>query len=131
LFVLVTFEYRINRKLILFPEIREERITPQNLVLALRIPKELAYFTGHFDEISVVPGVVQIQWAMHYAKERLNLDKAFSHMEAIKFKELLLPDQCLELSLCYCVASYKLTFRYLSNATEYSSGRIYFHDHNV
>ena len=115
--------------LILFPEILGEKREANGIVLALRIPEDLAYFAGHFDEISVVPGVTQIQWAVHYARQYLALNRIFSHMEVVKFKELLLPGQRLELSLCYQDIGCKLNFCYYSEATEFSSGRIYFHDH--
>ena len=101
------------------------------MVLDLRIPEDLAYFAGHFDEVAVVPGVVQIQWAVHYAKLNLGLELLFSHMEAIKFKELLLPGQQLALSLNYDEERRKLEFCYRSDACEYSSGRLYFHEHLV
>ena len=114
---------------ILFPEMLGEKREPEGIVLALRIPEDLAYFAGHFDEISVVPGVAQIQWAVHYARQYLALNLVFSHMEVVKFKELLLPGQCLDLSLRYQKTDCKLSFCYRSDATEFSSGRIYFHDH--
>ncbi|CAD6875892.1 ApeI family dehydratase [Methylomonas fluvii] len=116
---------------VLFPETLDEHIQADGLVLALRIPKDLTYFNGHFDEIAVVPGVVQIQWAVHYARQYLGLTRVFSHMESVKFKELLLPGQELELALHYLQQAGKLTFCYRSTACEYSSGRIYFHDHHV
>jgi len=113
---------------ILFPEILGEKQEAEGIILALRIPEGLAYFAGHFDEVSVVPGVTQIQWAVHYARQYLGLNRAFSHMEVVKFKELLLPGQRLDLSLCYQETGCKLSFCYRSEATEFSSGRIYFHD---
>jgi len=113
---------------ILFPEILGEKQEAEGIILALRIPEDLAYFAGHFDEVSVVPGVAQIQWAVHYARQYLGLKGIFSHMEVVKFKELLLPGQRLNLSLCYQEAGCKLSFSYRSEATEFSSGRIYFHD---
>ncbi|MDD5267888.1 MAG: AMP-dependent synthetase [Methylococcales bacterium] len=116
---------------VLFPEILGEKRATGSIVLALRIPEGLAYFAGHFDEIAVVPGVVQIQWAVHYARQYLGVARTFSHMEVIKFKELLLPGQCLDLSLCYYEAHCKLQFSYRLEATEYSSGRIYFYDSQV
>jgi len=116
---------------VLFPEILGKQLASESMVLALRIPAELAYFAGHFVEIAVVPGVVQIQWAVHYARLYMGLNRLFSHMEVIKFKELLLPGQCLELSLCYREAEGKLLFSYQSETTEYSSGRIYFHDQTI
>jgi 3-hydroxymyristoyl/3-hydroxydecanoyl-(acyl carrier protein) dehydratase len=111
---------------VLFPEILGKKIEAEGIILSLRIPEQLAYFSGHFDEVPVVPGVVQIQWAVHYAKQFLGLNRVFSHMEVVKFKELLLPGQHLNLSLSYLEAGSKLTFCYQSETTEYSSGRIYF-----
>ena len=84
---------------LLFPEILGEKRATEGMVLALRIPEGLAYFAGHFDEIAVVPGVVQIQWAVHYARHYLGVTGTFSQMEVIKFKELLLPGQCLEVTV--------------------------------
>ncbi len=117
-----------NEPVVLFPEMLVEQVQTDDVVLALRIPKDLTYFNGHFDEISVVPGVVQIQWAVHYARHYLGLTWIFSHMESVKFKELLLPGQELELELQYSRQAGKLNFCYRSAACEYSSGRIYFHD---
>ncbi len=101
------------------------------VMLTLRIPTNLTYFIGHFEQIPIVPGVVQIQWAVHFAKAYLGLHKVFSHMEAVKFKELLLAGQPLQLSLRYHPLAGKLEFRYHSETAEYSSGRIYFHDDRV
>ena len=116
---------------VLFPEILGEKRATESIVLALRIPEGLAYFAGHFDEIAVVPGVVQIQWAVHYARQYLGVAGTFSQMEVIKFKELLLSGQCLDLCLCYHEAHCKLQFSYRSETTEYNSGRIYFYDRHV
>lgn len=112
----------------LYPDIIASRRVADGIVLSLCIPQNLAYFAGHFEQIPIVPGVVQIQWAIHYAQGHLNLNTAFSHMEAVKFKELLLPEQQFELSLRFLKAARKLEFRYYSLDAEYSSGRIYFHE---
>jgi 3-hydroxymyristoyl/3-hydroxydecanoyl-(acyl carrier protein) dehydratase len=117
-----------NKQPVLFPDLLEKSTEAESIVLALRIPEGLAYFSGHFDKVSIVPGVVQIQWAVHYARQHFGFNRAFSHMEVVKFKELLLPGQHLNLSLHYREDSAKLTFCYQSESTEYSSGRIYFHD---
>lgn len=115
----------------LYPEFIGNRETDDGIILSLRIPQNLAYFSGHFEQVPIVPGVVQIQWAVHYAQQYLGLQAVFSHMEAVKFKELLLPDQHFELSLRYPPRACKLEFRYHSETREYSSGRIYFHDASV
>lgn len=116
-----------GRPKVLLPEVLGERPQVQGLILSLRVPEDLAYFQGHFDAAAVVPGVVQVHWAAHFAKQRLGLERVFSHMEVVKFKELLLPRQRLELDLRYFAEACKLDFRYSSQTAEYSSGRLYFH----
>ncbi|MGZ4960449.1 MAG: ApeI family dehydratase [Methylomonas sp.] len=116
---------------VLFPDVLGNKPAVDGVILTLRIPETLAYFDGHFDEVAIVPGVVQIQWAVHYARQYLGLKQSFSHMESVKFKELLMPGQHLELGLRYLKQARKLEFWYRSASCEYSSGRIYFHDDSV
>ena len=118
-------------KKVLLPEVLAHESDTDSVTLTLRIPENLTYFIGHFDQIPIVPGVVQIQWAVHYARKYLGLSGIFGHMEAVKFKELLLSGQPLQLSLCYHRELGKLVFRYQLETAEYSSGRIYFHDNRV
>ena len=114
---------------ILWPEILNERIDGNNAILDLRIPELLEYFPGHFPGVPIVPGVVQIHWAVHFAREKLNLSLPFHHMEAVKFKEFILPRQRLRLHLNYQPAVEKLLFAFRTERRECSSGRIYFHGH--
>lgn len=116
---------------VLLPEVFADEKTSDTLILTLQIPADLSFFNGHFKQIPIVPGVVQIQWAAHFARQYLALNKEFRHMEAIKFKELLLSGQPLQLHLRYNDQLGKLDFCYRSDAQEYSSGRLYFHDHRV
>lgn len=113
---------------VLLPEVVSHDKTSDSLVLSLIIPENLSYFVGHFDRFPIVPGVVQIQWATHFAQQHFDLKPAFRHMEAIKFKELLLPGQALALHLRYGYSNGKLEFCYRTETIEYSSGRLYFHD---
>ncbi|MDD2759402.1 MAG: AMP-dependent synthetase [Methylomonas sp.] len=116
---------------ILLPELLAHEAQAGGVLLTLRVPENLTYFIGHFDQIPIVPGVVQIQWAVHYAREYLGVTGVFSHMEAVKFKELLLAGLPLQLDLRYHPQSFKLEFCYRSEAAEYSSGRIHFHDSRI
>ncbi len=117
---------RVNRHPIVSPEILGERLKAGGAVLSLRVPEELAYFEGHFPKIAILPGVVQIQWAVQLARQYLDIGLPFRHMEVVKFKELVLPGQRLELTLRYQPAARKLDFSFRSENHEHSSGRIYF-----
>lgn len=111
----------------LLPDILGESANGGSLVLDLRIPASLKYFPGHFPGTPILPGVAQIQWAVELARPRLGLAARFHHMEVVKFKDLILPNQELQLHLDYHRASGRLRFSYRREETEYSSGRLYFY----
>jgi 3-hydroxymyristoyl/3-hydroxydecanoyl-(acyl carrier protein) dehydratase len=111
----------------LLPEVLDAKIQDHELLLDLRIPENLAYFSGHFTRIAVVPGVVQIHWAVHFARHYLAWPGVFRHMEAVKFKELLLPGRHLRLKVQAAPEKARLQFVFYSEDQEYSSGRVYFH----
>ncbi|MDX9873867.1 MAG: AMP-binding protein [Spongiibacteraceae bacterium] len=91
----------------------------------LRVPLDLAHFSGHFPGTPVLPGVVQISWALTIARQLLpGLPPRFGGMEVIKFQRLARPDDQLELQLRWDEARGKLYFSYRSGAAACSSGRI-------
>jgi len=116
---------------VLLPDVLGNTAIEDGVELSLSIPPHLVYFDGHFDAVAIVPGVVQIHWAMHYGQRYLALAGRFARMEAIKFKELLQPGQALQLRLRYSAARQKLDFCYYADDTEFSSGRIYLHADHV
>lgn len=108
----------------LLPDIVHMQQEGSAATLRLHIPPELFYFQGHFPVAAILPGVVQIRWAEHYAKELLGLAGDFSHMEAVKFQHVVRPRQHIVLGLDYTPAEGKLSFRYYSDAGPHASGRI-------
>jgi 3-hydroxymyristoyl/3-hydroxydecanoyl-(acyl carrier protein) dehydratase len=116
---------------VLLPETFSECLGEGTLDLELRIPEDLTYFSGHFPGKPIVPGVVQIHWAVHYARQNLGIRLPFRHMEAIKFKELILPGQRIALALRWFAHANKLEFTFRSENREHSSGRIYFQSCDV
>lgn len=92
--------------------------------LNLWVPAELAYLPGHFPGRPILPGVVQIHWAVHYARQCLGIDGVFTGMETIKFRQLTLPERELQLALTWNPDRKRLQFTYRSARGEHTSGRI-------
>jgi acyl-coenzyme A synthetase/AMP-(fatty) acid ligase len=97
-----------------------------HVILDLHVPIALAHFPGHFPGMPILPGVVQIDWAVRYAREHLALVGEFSALENIKFLALVLPDAQLELTLKWDAANTRLEFVFATSQRKYSSGRIVF-----
>jgi 3-hydroxymyristoyl/3-hydroxydecanoyl-(acyl carrier protein) dehydratase len=111
-----------------FARMREIERSPQRVVLELTAPPDLLYFDGHFDVAPILPGVVQVDWAMHYGRTYFALPPRFAGINALKFQQVIGPDQPVLLELTYDTASDSangtLTFQYHSDAGRHASGRV-------
>ena len=94
--------------------------------LALRLPRDLFYFKGHFLNAPILPGVVQVDWAVHYGKELLGVGGEFRKIEALKFQRVLQPGDEMELRLHFDTGNGMLKFEYHSARGRHSSGAICF-----
>jgi 3-hydroxymyristoyl/3-hydroxydecanoyl-(acyl carrier protein) dehydratase len=106
------------------PIVVDERVSESVAELRLRVPRDLEYFTGHFPGVPIVPGVVQIQWAMALARRYLHLSAEFAGMEALKFRQVMGPDTEATLTLKYSAETSKLHFSFESDQGRHSSGRV-------
>jgi 3-hydroxymyristoyl/3-hydroxydecanoyl-(acyl carrier protein) dehydratase len=102
----------------------DEREQDGTWTLALRVPLDLGYFPGHFPQAPVLPGVVQVDWALRLAAPRLGTPGRCQVMEALKFQQLLRPGDRADLSLHYDAVRHKLHFAYRYGDKAYSSGRL-------
>lgn len=96
------------------------------ITLSLRIPSELEFFIGHFPDFPILPGVVQIHWATHFAREQWSVLGQFSRLESIKFHSVILPNTALDLNLQWRAEKSWLDFTYASTQKKYANGRIVF-----
>lgn len=107
------------------PERMQQQWQDDHWQIELRVPLDLAHFSGHFPRTPVLPGVVQIEWAMNLARELIDdLPPRFGGMEVLKFQQLARPGDHLELSLRFDHARGKLYFAYHNAGNPCSSGRI-------
>lgn len=101
------------------------------LSFQLEVPLDLAHFSGHFVTAPVLPGVLQIGWAIDLAREHLSFPSDFAGMEVIKFQRLLRPGDESVLELRFDATRGKLYFSYRSDDAPNSSGRILFQDQHA
>jgi 3-hydroxymyristoyl/3-hydroxydecanoyl-(acyl carrier protein) dehydratase len=96
--------------------------------IELTVPKDLYYFQGHFPGQPLLPGVVQVAWAMELAGEYLPSvnSRTFQGLSAIKFMRVIEPGASVTLDLTFDADKQRLSFDYFSAAGSYSSGAAQF-----
>jgi 3-hydroxymyristoyl/3-hydroxydecanoyl-(acyl carrier protein) dehydratase len=108
------------------PEILAERIEAKRAERDLRVPETLACLAGHFPGQPIVPGVVQLEWAMALAACWLGGTPWPRRIEALKFKRPLFPGQRATLALER--ESGALRFELAHGETVFSLGRLVLED---
>ena len=89
-----------------------------------RIPPDLAYFPGHFPEFPLVPGVVEIRWAMELAG-RFEWGQAdLEGIENLKYQQFVRPDDEITISLRYDETKGKIHFSVRQGDMMCASGRM-------
>jgi acyl-CoA synthetase (AMP-forming)/AMP-acid ligase II len=107
-----------------WPALRVLEEAPARMLLELTVPADLLYFDGHFSVAPVLPGVVQVDWAIHYGRRYFGLGAGITGMAALKFQQMIRPEQPVQLELVHDAAKGSLNFRYFSEAGAHASGRI-------
>lgn len=102
-----------------------ERKGPRQAGLRFRLPEDLLYFRGHFPGGAILPAVVQIDWAIHYAVELFELDGTFRGMDRLKFRRVLEPLDEPQLELEHDPKGGVLQFSYTTAAGRHSSGQLW------
>jgi 3-hydroxymyristoyl/3-hydroxydecanoyl-(acyl carrier protein) dehydratase len=106
------------------PAVLRQRIDREGASIDVAVPRDLDYFDGHFPGAPIVPGVVQIKWALALARRCLSVDGVFAGVEALKFHEVLRPGAEVTLELKYAADAGKLHFSFRSDRQRVSSGRV-------
>lgn len=84
---------------------------------------ETIYLQGHFPQAPILPGVVQLDWAIQLAAQHWGTAESVQTVEVLKFNDMILPGTQVTLELerkrDNCVV-----FRYHHNEQAFSSGRL-------
>ncbi|MEP6832068.1 MAG: AMP-binding protein [Gemmatimonas sp.] len=100
--------------------------SPRDATIDLYVSPHLAAFDGHFRKLPVLAGVVQIDWAMLLGRKLFGIQSKFARMEAIKFLRVYQPGPMLHLTMQWNPERQLLAFRFESDQSTHSSGRIFF-----
>jgi 3-hydroxymyristoyl/3-hydroxydecanoyl-(acyl carrier protein) dehydratase len=94
--------------------------------LTLVVPETLFWFRGHFPKFPILPGVVQLDWAVGYARQGFGLGTASVETMRTKFRRPVWPGARLTLVLSHIPARRSVAFEYADAAGAYSSGQLGF-----
>ena len=107
------------------PTILHEQRDTEHSKLELLVDAANPWFQGHFPQFAILPGVVQIGWAEHYARTLYGFD-AVSTLEQVKFKRPILPGAKLVLTLTPDLTACRVRYEYRDADTSYSAGVLNF-----
>ena len=100
------------------------KIGADEITLRLSLNEEMDVFAGHFPGTPILPGVVQVDWALRLATEYLGVSIPAARRFQVKFRQIIRPDADLSLLLKRDNSRGKLSFTYLSGETIAASGTI-------
>lgn len=107
----------------LFPALTLVSQTEQQVSLLLEISADIHWFAGHFPGAPVLPGVTQLDWAVHYSKRYFSAFAEVMSVEVLKFQQMIRPGQQLLLVLERSAEQTSL-FSYSRNGEKVASGRL-------
>lgn len=103
------------------PVVTALRTAPGGLELDLALPPGLFWFQGHFPDFPLLPGVVQVHWALGYARQHLGLAASPAGAQ-LKFRRPLRPWDRLTLALA--VQGRRLSFTYRRDGEACATGSL-------
>lgn len=94
--------------------------------LDLLIPESLFYFRGHFPDHPILPGIVQLHWAIRFGRQHLPVGAGPAQMVRVKFVRPIGPETRLMLRMTHAQSANRLSFDYRDEQGAFSSGQIGF-----
>jgi acyl-coenzyme A synthetase/AMP-(fatty) acid ligase/3-hydroxymyristoyl/3-hydroxydecanoyl-(acyl carrier protein) dehydratase len=105
------------------PTLIEEFRGVSFLERACTVPPDLSCFPGHFPDGPVVPGVLELDWAIEMAADILGYSPKVESVKSLKFMYPLRPEDLFRIKVTVSTAG-KLDFRLWSKDHEFSRGRV-------
>jgi len=108
----------------LLPQIESSSASGASATYRIRVPAALEHFRGHFPGFPILPGIVQLDWAVQLGRRHFQGLEASAGVDNFKCQALVFPEAELTLELRRDDTG--LHFRYFDAQRTYSSGKILF-----
>lgn len=110
-----------SRKL---PLVHDANASNHELTIEFEVPESLVYVEGHFPDFPLVPGVVQVNWVLHFLEEQVGIRGDLNKIDVLKFNSMLRPGDRGRLEVEVDPSEGQVAFEYLSDSDLISSGRL-------
>lgn len=102
------------------PVILDRKLDNNLITYKIFFNKSCNFFKGHFEQVKIVAGVVQLYYAKEFANIHFNLSINEGQMKRIKFSNVILADSIVYLNLEY--DEKHVNFKFYNNDKIYSQG---------
>lgn len=105
--------------------LKEEQLA----TVSVHVSQNISWFAGHFPEQAVLPGVVQVHWAVALAKIMFKdalADNCFKAVNNLKFKTMIMPEQQVDIVLQYKPEKNWVSVSYQQGNDVFSSATLVF-----
>lgn len=92
--------------------------------LDLLIQPDLFWFQGHFPNFPILPGVIQLDWALDFAGRYLGLTVPVTRQFQVKYKSGIFAGDRVTLILTHTPAKNRLNFDYVRDGAVCSTGQL-------
>ena len=100
--------------------------SPQHKLL-LAVSPEMECFKGHYPDNPILPGIVQVHWAIGVSMELFGLSESPNEIKRLKFKNVVQPPHVIELDLRKSVTN-TINFQFNSVGQVHSMGCLVFRE---
>ncbi|HTH74252.1 MAG TPA: AMP-binding protein [Trinickia sp.] len=94
----------------------------------LRVPATLVHFAGHFPGLPILPGVVQIDWAVELGAQQWPEVREIASVERLKFMAPVPPGAILRLTLAHDAERRRMRFAFRLGQRDSASGVIVYRE---